>query len=76
MRGITIGDEVRKYYEDDAFDSGLVQQIDEGWVVVDFYDWIERWRDDKFIQYYVYLEGIEVYLPEGSGEIVEDFRRE
>lgn len=76
MYGITVGAEVRKYYEDDAFDSGLVQHIDEGWVVVDFYDWIERWPEGKFITWYVYLEGIEVFLPEGTGEIVEDFRRQ
>jgi len=76
MGGITVGAEVRKYYEDDAWDVGFVQHIDDVWVVVDFYDWIERWPVNRFSIGYVYLEGIEVFLPEGRGEVIEDFRRQ
>lgn len=72
---IIVGDQVRLYYEDDAFDVGVVQAVDDGWAVVDFLDWIEKWPVSQFKVWSSFMEGFDVLVPQGEGTMVQDFRK-
>jgi hypothetical protein len=75
MSFIQIGDRVRIYYEENCFDEGEVISAHE-LIVVDFYDWVERWPDDRaFGLTELFYEGIEVLVPVRRGEIVVEYLR-
>lgn len=74
---IVVGAEVRRYDDPflwDTYDVGTVRQIDDGWVIVDFYDWVERWPMEKFLTWQPFLTQCEVLVPVGQGEVVQLFR--
>lgn len=74
---VSIGMQVRVYYdvEDDVFDDGWVDDVHDGYITVDFLDWLERWPIDRFRLDYLFYEMKEVLVPIGPGEVVIDFRR-
>ena len=75
MSFIQIGDRVRIYYEENCFDEGDVVSANDP-IVVDFYDWVERWASaDEFGLTELFYEGIEVLVPVRRGEIVIDYRK-
>ena len=74
MSFIKVGEKVRIYYEDDAFDEGEVTLVRDGLVIVDFYDWVEQWREDQFALQELYMEGVEVLVPKSDGVMLSDFR--
>ena len=69
MSFIQVGDRVRLYYEENYFDEGEVIGVADG-ILVDFYDWAERWPEDDFRIRELFYEGIEVLVPVRRGEIV------
>jgi hypothetical protein len=74
---IIIGAEVRRYddpYLWDSYDLGTVLRIEDGWVVVDFFDWLERWPRHKFVTWQPFLTQHDVLVPVGKGEIIELFQ--
>jgi hypothetical protein len=52
---------------------GEVIEIDDSGVLVDFYDWTERWPVGVF-GWHELLPMHYVVTPSGDGQIVEDFR--
>jgi hypothetical protein len=70
---IAVGANVHRYDLDGAYDVGIVLRIEDGWVVVDFYDWIERWPQEKLVSHRLYSHGYDVLVPSGDGEVIARF---
>lgn len=75
MSFIRVGDAVRIYYEEHCYDEGEVTAVIGDEIVVDFYDWIERWSESDFRLDELFYEAREMLIPRRRGEIVVDFRR-
>ena len=75
MGFIQCGDLVRIYYDIDEFDEGEVASIDQESIIVDFYDWVERFPENVFTLRDLFYEGVEVLMPVQRGQVVIDFRR-
>jgi hypothetical protein len=70
---IVIGAHVRIYYEENSFDEGVVIIVTDTEIVVDFYDWIERWPPHQFELRDLYYENKQILSPLTQGEVVTRF---
>lgn len=73
---IQAGTTVRIYYDSDTFDEGEVIVNDQPYIVVDFYDWVERWPNlDAFEILLPYLECKVILMPKTRGDIIIDYQQ-
>jgi hypothetical protein len=66
-----VKDSVR-VYENDWFNEGLIIEIKGDFVLVDFLDWKQLYHRTELRMRYVFFK--KVWIAEGPGETVEDFR--
>jgi hypothetical protein len=72
---IKLGAKVYRRDADGWDNVGDVVQIGDGWVVVDFFEWKERWREDQFVIEYLFHQGYDVLVPICPGEVIMRFQQ-
>lgn len=61
-----------RVYEDDWFNEGKITEISGDFVLVDFLDWKQLYHRTELRVCYVFFK--KVWVADGPGETVEDFR--